>query len=252
MAGDFELRTKHQFARLVERRERLRVLKESAALQARFAQLLGPIWARDSYALDEMTKSLGSFQQTGNGSKARQLRCHADAAQWLYQTSQTQASLSSGDLVELHRRLLSAMDTSAGHFRESEVSSLAEGHEPLEAELVPFAVQNALEWFNAASFHEMHEVEKTALVLMKLADIVPFEQGNGLTLRLFANFFLLRGGYVPAVIGPRCADRYSAAIKDSFRFHTQPLIDLLAEAVLEGLQYCLAEPAAPPQLRVLS
>ena len=87
---------------------------------------------------------------------------------------------------------------------------------------------------------------------MKLTDIVPFEQGNGLTLRLFANFFLLRGGYAPAVIGPRYADRYSAAIKDSFRFHTQPLIDLLAEAVLEGLQHCLGEPATPPQLRVLS
>jgi len=108
-----------------------------------------------------------------------------------------------------------------------------------------------LEWFNSDSFHEMHEVEKTALILIKLIDIWPFEEGNGRTLRLFANFFLLKSGYPPAIIPSDKAPQYAAAIQNSFRFHTQPLIDLLTEAVLQGLRYCLAEPTGPPQLHII-
>jgi Fic family protein len=251
MAGIIELRTKHQFAGLVERRDRLSDFKDDAGHQDRFTELIGPRWARENCVLDEIGETSLWLQESLDEKRILQLNRHIGAAQWLSNCSRNQASLSCPDLLELHRRLLEGVHPRAGHFRESEIRSFGEGHEPIEAELVPWVIENALQWFNSDSFHEMHEVEKTALMLMKMVDIFPFEEGNGRTLRLFANFFLLKTGYPPAIIPSARAGQYAAAIQNSFRFHTQPLIDLLTEAVLQGLQYCLAEPAGPPQLQIL-
>lgn len=251
MAGNIELRTKHQFAGLVERRDRLSVLKDDPGTQSRFAQLIGPKWARDNCALDEIAETSLWLQEALDEKRILQLNRHIGAAQWLFNCSRNQAFLSCADLLELHRRLMEDIHPRAGRFRESEISSLREGNEPIEAELVPWVVENALEWFNSDSFHEMHEVEKTALVLMKMIDIVPFDEANGRALRLFSSFFLLKTGYPPAIIPSTRASHYAAAIQNSLSFHTQPLIDLLTEAVLQGLQFCLAEPASPPQLQIL-
>ena len=76
----------------------------------------------------------------------------------------------------------------------------------------------------------MHEVEKSALMLIKLLDVQPFDEANGRTLRLFSNFFLLKAGYPPAIIPASQADQYAVAIQRSLGFDTQPIIDLIAEA----------------------
>ena len=251
MPGNIELRTKHQFAGLLERRDRLALLKNDGDVQGQFTQLVGPTWARDNCALDEIIEPFVWPSGSQDDKGLRQLNTHIAAARWLLSCSQNQASLSSADLLELHRRLLEGIRPKAGCFRESEIAPLFEGHEPMEVELIPYVVENALEWFNSDSFHEMHEVEKTALMLMKLVDIFPFEEGNGRTLRLFSSFFLLKAGYPPAIIGPATASQYAIALENCLKFHTQPLIDLLAEAVLHGLQFSLGEPASPPSLPIL-
>ena len=251
MAGNIELRTKHQFAGLVERRDRLSVFKDDLGAQDRFAQLLGPRWARDNCAMDEIGESSLWLQEALDEKKILPLSRHIDAAQWLFNCSRNQAFLSSSDLLELNRRLMEGIHPGAGRFRESEISALGEGHEPIEAELVPYVVENAVEWFNSDSFHEMHEVEKTALILMKMIDISPFEEANGRTLRLFSSFFLLKSGYPPAIVPSDRASQYVMAIQNSLRFHTQPLIDLLTEVVLQGLQFWLGEPAGSLQCHIM-
>jgi len=89
-------------------------------------------------------------------------------------------------------------------------------------------------------------------VLIKFVDIWPFEEGNGRTIRLFSNFFLLKAGYPPAIIPPERSSQYAMAIQNSLRFHTQALIDLLTDSVGQGLQYCLGEAVSPPSLPVLN
>ena len=140
----------------------------------------------------------------------------------------------------------------ASRFREYEIESICEGHEPMEAVLVPEVVENALEWFKAESFHQMHEVERTALMLAKLVDIHPFEEANGRTIRLISNFYLLKAGYPPAVISASRASEYATAIQGAIHFHTQPIIDLLTESVMRSLAYCLDEPPPSPALKVLT
>jgi Fic family protein len=251
MAGKFELKTRFQFAGIIEKRDRWSATRREPSARQRWKELTGPDWARQNCALDEIRESDRWNSEVLDPDRARQLKCHMAAAQLLMRLSDEKSSLSPDDLLETHRLMLSTVDSTAGCFRRRDVKPLAEGHEPTEVELVPAVVENALEWFQSDSFAEMHEVEKTALMLIKLMDIQPFEAGNGKTLRLFSNFFLLESGYPPAIIPPYRASQYAIAMQNSLRFHTQPIIDLITESVDQVLSYLLNEPAAPPRLTVL-
>jgi len=140
MAGNFELRTKYQFAGLVERRDRLNGLKDDPGVQDRFAQLIGQTWARENCALDEVGKTSLWLQGTLDEKSILQLNHHVSAAQWFSNCSRSQVALSSASLLELHNKLMGGIHPRAGRFRESEISSFGEGHEPIEAELVPYVV----------------------------------------------------------------------------------------------------------------
>ncbi|MCI0423992.1 MAG: Fic family protein [Acidobacteria bacterium] len=251
MAEKFQLRTRHQFAGLIDKRDRWARMKDQAGARARFEQLTGPEWARQNCALDEICDPALWRAEVLDSSRVLQLQCHIAATQTLMRFADEKEFLAGEDLLELHRVMLSGGHETAGEYRRQGVRALAEGHEPTDVELVAPVVENALGWFQSDSFAEMHEVEKSALMLIKLIDVQPFDEANGRTLRLFSNFFLLKAGYPPAVI-PACkASQYAIAIQNSLRFHTQPIIDLIAEAADQSLRCCLGEPPAPPKLNVL-
>ena len=251
MTANIELKTRHQFARLIEKRERWNSLRYSSAAQERFGQLVGIHWATQNCALDEISDPDLWKKEVLDEARARHLECHMAASHAMLRFSREKEYVSAEDLMEIDRIMLGGVSPSAGKYRQLEVQSLGEGHEPAEAELVPLLVENALDWSRSGGFNEMHEVEKAALMLIKLIDIQPFDKGNGRTLRLFSNFFLLKAGYPPAIIDPCKGSQYAMAIQNSLRFHTQPLIDLLAESVHQSLFYCLDEPPPAPGLTVL-
>lgn len=251
MPEDFEFKTRRQFFSLIEKRDRWRLIQDQELPKKRFEQLLGPQWALDNWALDKNAVlefcPNGSFEQR----REDEIEWHQLAARRIYHWVQTCDFLSAMNLLELHHLLVTGEAVGASRFREHEIESICEGHEPMEAVLVPEVVENALEWFKAESFQQMHEIERTALVLAKLVDIHPFEKANGRTIRLISNFYLLKAGYPPAVISAAKASEYAGAIQGAIHFHTQPIIDLLNEAAHQALSYCLNEPAPPLALRVL-
>ncbi|MEW5978149.1 MAG: Fic family protein [Acidobacteriota bacterium] len=250
MPGDLELRTKHQFAPLVEAKSRwLKRKADDPMAQARFKELTGIRWAIENCALDAV-ENPQAWKQGPDNLCEMQIHRHQVASVMLVEFAISKDSLKVADLQSLHYAMVRDLHPLAGQYRKSEVRPLGEGHEPTEPELVPYVVANAMEWFSAASFNEMHEVEKTALLLMKMIDIHPFETANGRTLRLFSNFYLLRSGYPPAIIPSAKASQYAIAMQNSLRFHTQPLIDLLADSLRQTLAFCLDE-ACPPSFTIL-
>jgi Fic family protein len=251
MAEKFQLKTRYQFAGIIEKRDRWQALRSELAARDRWERLLGPYWARQNCALDAISDpNLGNSKDL-EGARALELQSHIAAAQMVMRFAEGKEALFSEDLLEIHRIMLAGIHPSAGSYRQRDMKSLGEGHEPTAAELVSPVVENALGWFQSPSFAEMHEVEKAALMLIKLVDIQPFDEGNGKTLRLFSGFFLLKAGYPPAIIPPDRAGQYAVAIHKALRLQTQPIIDLITEAVEHSLAYLLDEPAAPPKLTVL-
>jgi Fic family protein len=219
--------------------------------QARFEQLIGIDWARQNCQLEFLVEHAHPKGEALMPLDDFQLQCHVAAVQTLLRLAGEKEFLSGADLLELHRVLLSEVHPRAGTFRQLDAPPLVQGHDPIEAELVGPVVDNALGWFQSESFAEMHEVEKSALMLIKLTDVQPFDEANGRTLRLFSNFFLLKAGYPPAVIPASQASPYALAIQRSLVFDTQPIIDLIAEGTDRSLRWCLGEPPAPPKLTVL-
>jgi Fic family protein len=238
MNGSFGLRSRAQFQSLDQYRGQWLVVKEQPAAQQRFLELINALWPRNNCALDEEEDPAPWNSEALDPDRARQLEYHCMAARQLASLVQNKPALSPADLLGL-QGLMIAGDPSAGHYREASIEPLAEGHQPTESSILPEVVANAMEWFNADSFCELHEIEKTALFLVKLLDILPFGQGNGRTLRLTDNFYLLRAQYPPAIIPVSRAAEYRLAIKYALGFHTQPLVDLLADSVRESLRCCL-------------
>ena len=251
MAERFELRTRYQFAGLIERRDRWILIRDQPEPRARFEQLTGPEWARQNFALESLADPPLRKNESPGSVHDSQLQQHIAAVQTLLRFANEKEFLFGDDLLELHRVLVSGGHDRAGEFRQQDATPLTPGHEPIDPELVAPVVDNALGWFQSESFAQMHEVEKSALMLIKLMDVQPFDEANGRTLRLLSNFFLLKAGYPPAIIPASQADPYALAIQRSLTFDTQPIIDLIAEATDRSLRWCLGEPPAPPKLTVL-
>ena len=251
MTEKFELRTRHQFAALMERRDRWVRIRNEPEARARFEHLAGPEWARQNLGLEARSDDALWQAETLDPSRLVQLQSHIASARTLLSLGQQKQFLTRDDLLELHRVLCSAFHPSAGEFRQREGTPLSQEHQPTEPDLIAPLIDNALTWFQSDSFAEMHEIEKSALMLIKLLDIQPFEECNGPSLRLFSTFAMLKAGYPPTVIPAGRTNEYALAVQRSFRFDTQPIIDVIAEAADWSLRWCLGDPPAPPMLKVL-
>ena len=251
MGNSFELKTRRLFAGIIGQRDRWIERQRSPGADVTFERLTGDLWARHNCDLDQPGEGAApvpdSWQQEGR----RQLECHVEACRWFLESAPQSAAPTPADLQQLHSRLMGQPAGLLSDFRNGPAAPLLESHDPAEPELVPHLVDTALQWCRADSFGEMHEVEQTALVLLKLTDIQPFDRHNGKTLRLFSNFFLVRSGYPPAVIRSELAGRYSTALQQALCYQTGPLVELLTESVAFSLGYCLREPPSPPPFVVL-
>ncbi len=144
-------------------------------------------------------------------------------------------------LIELHRALIGATDDE-DVIRKTEPAPLNAMHDPAPAILVPRMLDNAFDWFGAQSFGELHPVEQSSVVFLRLLDLHPFETGMELTALLAAGYYTQRAGLPPLVIyaDEATRDRYRQAVEAAFRMLTQPLVEffseMLARAMKDGLK----------------
>lgn len=251
VGNGFELKTRRLFAGIIGQRDRWMQRRGAPGARVAFERLTENLWAGHNCALDRHGQGAGPVPASRQEEGRRQQERHLEACRWFLERAQESAAPTPADLQQLHARLTGQPEGRPSDYRQAPAAPLLEGHDPAEPELVSQLVDAALQWCRADSFAEMHEVEQAALVLLKLTDIQPFDRHNGKTLRLFSNFFLVGGGYPPAVIRSELAGRYSMALHKALCYQTGPLVDLLTESVAFSLGYCLGEPPGPPPLVVL-
>lgn len=251
MEKEFKLKTSQLFSEITGQRDRWEKQQGTSAATGVFKRLTGDFWASHNCVLDGLGPGPIAEQESRQNKRQNQLEDHLKSSHWFLEKVRKNIGPTSADLQELHARLMGQSVSRLSNYRQTPATPLMEGHFPVESEMVPLLVENALQWFQADSFGEMHEVEQTALVLLKLTDIQPFERYNGKTLRLFSNFFLLRAGYPPAVIRSELAGRYSLALQKALCYQTGPLVELLTESVSFALGYCLGENSSSPPFVIL-
>jgi hypothetical protein len=132
----------------------------------------------------------------------------------------------------LDRALLSAWSAAlaegpAGYRR---VPRAREGAPPAPPEFVESRLQVLEQWLTSEGGLTLKPVAQAALALVRIVEILPFDDGNGRISRLAASHLMVRGGLRPPILVGGDGARLRAVIEAAFRFETEPLVRLLEEA----------------------
>jgi Fic/DOC family len=90
-------------------------------------------------------------------------------------------------------------------------------------------------WLGAESRRELTASQAGALVMARLLEIVPFEEGNGLVARLAVSHVMLQAGARPPLLRGADRARLDTAVSAAFDFMMEPLATLLDEAADRAL-----------------
>jgi hypothetical protein len=103
---------------------------------------------------------------------------------------------------------------------------------PAAATRLTAKLEAACHWFAAESFIELHPAEQAAIVLMRLIELKPFEEGNIRTALADSSLFTLRRGLPPIIVSPDQQAAYRAALNEGMKMNTKPMVDLVAQALV--------------------
>jgi hypothetical protein len=148
---------------------------------------------------------------------------------------------SRGPEATLTLKLLLQLNRSLGN---GELRKTPSKTSSISAEHLPLIVGNACAWFAMESFAELNPVEQAAIALLRLVELAPFEQANEGTALLGASLFTLRSQLPPIIFTREQREAYTAALHEGLRMNTQPMVELVAEAIeqtLDGLEKVIAE-----------
>ncbi|HWP44423.1 MAG TPA: Fic family protein [Blastocatellia bacterium] len=114
------------------------------------------------------------------------------------------------------------------------------GSNLVAAERLPLILEGACMWFAAESFGELNPAEQSAIVVLRLIGLHPFEEANQRLSLIAASLFTMRSGLPPIILGPEQAGRYRLAVEEGLQANTKPLVELIAESLEKTLASMIA------------
>lgn len=202
---------------------------------------------------------------------------YAEAAQWVYGQAHAvgewgaSPAISASELREIHRRTVEPVwrhfppagqdpAEGPGSYRRHDIQPFAGGMAPPEWTSVSPLVTDWLEsvgslqreaeaWFaNGMELHDPreHPISRLAELHAAFERIHPFRDGNGRAGRLALNLVLVRLAYPPAIIYKRDRSTYLRGLERADRGDPGPLAELIARAVIHGINRFLLPSLAGP------
>ena len=224
---------------------RLRLAASAASKERRLAALLGGR-APDDHAVRE-AQAAGSLGLSGVTAAREDVRAAIGGAEAAPAVAgllramaavDPKAPLTVDALVAWHRAA-----TGATGFRSTEAQRPG-GMPPAPPEFIAGRLAILEQWMNAPSAAELTASQQGALVLARVVEVKPFDDGNGRVSRLAASHLMVKAGARPPILDPSDAPRLEQALQAAFQLHTEPLAALLEEAAERALDVLIRE-AAP-------
>ncbi|HEX6737929.1 MAG TPA: Fic family protein [Vicinamibacteria bacterium] len=111
-----------------------------------------------------------------------------------------------------------------------------DGPPPAPAAFVESRVRVLEHWLAEPSGRELAAAPQAALVMVRIHEILPFEEANGLVARLAASHLMVRAGARPPVLVAADRARLDAALTAAYQLDTEPLCRLLEDAATRALE----------------
>jgi Fic family protein len=162
---------------------------------------------------------------------------HRNAIYYVEKIIRKEESFSECQIRNIHQLILRNIDDeNAGQYRQQNVLISCTTTMPPDYTLLNDKMAHLVDWYNSAA-HTFHPIERAAKVLADFVGIHPFIDGNGRTSRLLMNLELMKAGYPPCVITVENRLAYYEALDQWTAYgKTEPFIQLVADAVLEGFK----------------
>jgi fido (protein-threonine AMPylation protein) len=143
--------------------------------------------------------------------------------------------LTKPNLLEVHSLIFGGRED-AGVLRHRSLKPLYRGQDCPDPQFIERSIDNFMAWLTAESVTEIHPIERSALVLTRIADIWPFEFGNLTIALIMANVCLRQGGFTPFFFAPEHAKEFNTAVAQAMAIETQPLVNAIYKAVKREMQ----------------
>jgi len=220
----------------------------------------------NTLVLREVERLLAEGKAVGSKELAEYLEVegYAKAAQWVYAQAVEQSREWSGaerihltELRQIHRLVVEPVwlhsppdglheREGPGSFRQHDIRPFTGGMAPPPFSEVPALVTDWLRDANRGPTRDQHAMVFVASVHARFERIHPFRDGNGRVGRLATNLLLVRHGYPPAVIHQRDRTRYLNALRRADRGDPEPLAEMFARSVTDGIHRFLLPGLAGP------
>lgn len=168
---------------------------------------------------------------------------HTQAIDYIKELAKAKSDISERDILQIHSLILQGIDKpNAGVYRSVPVIISGSKHKPPQPYLLNKLMEELMLWYNENKT-ELHTVELSALMHLKLVTIHPFIDGNGRTSRLLMNLILLQNGFPIAILKGDDKSRlaYYNALEVAQTTNNESLfIKLIADTITDNLQRILS------------
>jgi len=124
-------------------------------------------------------------------------------------------------------------------YRQTPSQPLTSTHEPVEAALVPRAVDRFFEWVRSPSFADLHAIQQMSLSQMRLYEIHPFPKYSQLTVSLFSYYFLLKADYLVPLYEVGELAKFYQALGQAFMLSSEALVHFNLQACQRAYEHVL-------------
>jgi Fic family protein len=247
---DIREEMKDTFQRLQLKKEKLqkgRPLPQMALNKIK--ESLSIEWTYNSNSIEGNTLSLRETQmvlQEGITIKGKSLREHFEvhnhnkAIEHLYAIVANSSKLKCADILILHGYVMRSIeDDFAGRLRYGAVRISGANFVPPAAHKVSKLIDELVDFVNQNPL-KLNDIEMATVFHHKFVWIHPFFDGNGRTVRLAMNLFLMKKGYPPAIILKDDRKKYYDALNQANNGNYQKLMLLMSQALERSLNIYLS------------
>lgn len=165
---------------------------------------------------------------------------HKEAIERVEMLAKPDYTLRERDILDIHGLVLNKIEVEhAGRLRNGGVRIAGANFIPPNAQKVPDLFEDLIIWINDTSL-SLHPVVIATIFHHRFVWIHPFFDGNGRSVRLVFNLFLMKQGYPPAIILKVDRKKYYTALNAANNGNMEKLLLLMCQAVLRSLDIYLS------------